>query len=80
MNKEAYDEGYIDPLDRCVGSDHRGLFKHWAQCLSHRKALSVEEKYCDNRLLDRRAAKRKQSGAEPQKLMGQRLEQKLRRI
>jgi hypothetical protein len=25
MNKEAYDESYIDPVDRCVGNDHRGL-------------------------------------------------------
>ena len=31
-------------------------------------------------LLDRRAAERKQSGAEPEELVGQRLEQKLRRI
>ena len=28
MNKEAYDESNIDPVDRCAGSDHRGLFKH----------------------------------------------------
>jgi hypothetical protein len=21
MNKEAYDEGYIDPIERCVGFD-----------------------------------------------------------
>jgi hypothetical protein len=40
----------------------------------------VEEEYCDNCLLDWRAAQQKQSGAEPRKLMGQALEQKLRRI
>ena len=28
MNKEAYDESNIDPVDRCAGRDHRGLFKH----------------------------------------------------
>ena len=28
MNKEAYDESNIDRVDRCAGSDHRGLFKH----------------------------------------------------
>jgi hypothetical protein len=27
-NKEAYDESNIDPVDRCAGSDQRGLFKH----------------------------------------------------
>ena len=28
MNKEAYDESNIDPVDRCAGGDQRGLFKH----------------------------------------------------
>ena len=28
MNKEAYDESNIDPVDRRAGSDRRGLFKH----------------------------------------------------
>ena len=79
-NKEAYDESNIDPVDQCAGSNQRGMFKHQAECLSHRRALSVEEKYRDNCLLDRREAERKQSGAEPHKLMGQKLEQKLRRI
>jgi len=27
-NKDAYDESNINPVDRCAGSDHRGLFKH----------------------------------------------------
>ncbi len=53
MKKEAYYESNIDPVDRCAGSNQRGLFKHQAECLSHRRALSVEEKYCDNYLLDR---------------------------
>jgi hypothetical protein len=26
--KEAYDESNVGPLDRCAGSDHRGLFEH----------------------------------------------------
>ena len=79
-NKEAYDKSNIDPVDRCAGSNQRGMFKHQAECLSHRRALSVEEKYRDNCLLGRREAERKQSGAEPYKLMGQKLEQKLWRI
>jgi hypothetical protein len=79
-NKEAYDESNIDPVDRCAGSNQRGMFKHQAECLSHRRALPVEGEYRDNCLLDRREAERKQSGAEPHKLMGQKLEQKLRRI
>jgi hypothetical protein len=80
-NKEAYDESNIDPVGRCAGSSNqRGMFKHQAECLSHRRALSVEEKYRDNCLLGRREAERKQSGAKPHKLMGQKLEQKLRRI
>jgi len=27
-NKEAYDESNIDPVDRCAGSNQRGMFKH----------------------------------------------------
>ena len=27
-DKEAYDESNIDPVDRCAGSNQRGLFKH----------------------------------------------------
>jgi hypothetical protein len=79
-NKEAYDKSNIDPVDRCAGNIQSGMFKHQAECLSHRRALSVEEKYRDNCLLGRREAERKQSGAEPYKLMGQKLEQKLWRI
>jgi len=79
-NKEAYDKSNIDPIDRCAGSNQRGMFKHQAECLSHRRALSVEEKYRDNCLLGWREAERKQSGPEPYKLMGQKLEQKLWRI
>jgi hypothetical protein len=78
--KEAYDKSNIDPIDRCAGSNQRGMFKHQAGCLSQRRALSMEEKYRDNCLLGRREAERKQSGAESHKLMGQKLEQKLRRI
>jgi hypothetical protein len=40
----------------------------------------MEEKYRDNGLLGRREAERKQSDTKPHKLMGQKLEQKLRRI
>ena len=40
----------------------------------------MEEKYRDNGLLDRRAAQPQQPSAESRKLMGQKLEQKLRRI
>ena len=80
MNKEVHDQRKIDSAFRCAGSDPRGLFKHRAEGLSYRRALSVEEKYRDNGLLDRRAAQPKQPSAEPRKLMGQKLEQKLRRI
>ena len=80
MNKEVHDQRKIDPSYRCACSDPRGLFKHRAEGLSYRSTLSVEEKYRDNGLLDRRAAKPEQPGAEPAELVGQRLDQELRRF
>ena len=59
MNKKLHDQRKIDPVSRCAGSDHRGLCKHRAEDLSYRKALSVEGKYRNNGLLDRRAAQPK---------------------
>jgi|GraSoiStandDraft_24_1057298.scaffolds.fasta_scaffold993369_1 hypothetical protein len=80
MDKEVDDQRKIDSAFRCAGSDPRGLCKHRAEGLSYRSALSMEEKHCDNGLLDRGAAQPQQPSAESRKLMGQRLEQKLRRI
>src|SRR5262245_10455136 len=44
------------------------------------RAVSVQNKYCNNCLLDRRTPKRKQSCAQSHELVGQAMEQKLRRF